>query len=128
MLGEDVIMHGSYVREEFPKLVSTIKPAYIGIFSIWPETYRHVLSEAWSCGIPCIVSDIGTLRERAMLHGGCIRADLSDPEKTYKEILDISFSDKYQTLCNEVQSANIHSIDMMGTEYVSLYHRILGGY
>ncbi len=122
-----VIYHGKYVREDFAKLVSEIKPAYVGIFSIWPETYCHVLTEAWSCGIPCIVSDIGTLRERALKNGGCIRADLSAPQKTYEQILEISFSNKYRELCNEVQCADVHSIARMGTDYIALYHKIISG-
>lgn len=121
-----VVVHGKYIREDFVKLVSEIKPAYIGIFSIWPETYCHVLTEAWSCGVPCIVSDIGTLKERAEAHGGCIRADLNAPEKTLREIIDISSSwEKYQKLCSEVQKADIHSIDRMGTEYLTLYHKVV---
>lgn len=120
-----IIIHGKYVREDFARLVSEIKPAYIGIFSIWPETYCHVLTEAWSCGVPCIVSDIGTLKERAEAQGGCIRADLNAPEETYREIVEISSSpEKYQRLCDEVQKVSIHSIDRMGTEYLALYYRI----
>ena len=58
-----VINHGPYQREEFIDKVKKIKPNFIGVISIWPETYCHTLTEAWSCGIPAIVSDIGTLRE-----------------------------------------------------------------
>ena len=122
-----VIKHGKYVREEFDKLIAQIKPAYVGVFSIWPETYCHIVTEAWSCGIPCIVSDIGTLKERALKNGGCVRADLSDPKKAYRNILDISFSDEYNQLCEQVQNADIHSIERMGTEYAALYHKVLYG-
>ncbi|MCM1523277.1 MAG: glycosyltransferase [Ruminococcus sp.] len=122
---DKIIYHGKYVREDFVRLVNEIAPAYIGIFSIWPETYCHVLTEAWSCGVPCIVSDIGTLKERADAQGGCIKADLDDVEKTYKEIIDISFSEKYFELCEQVQKADIHSIERMGTEYLALYDKII---
>ena len=62
---EDVgIYHGKYKNEEFCETVNKIKPSFIGIFSICPETYCHVLTEAWSCGIAVLATNIGALKDR----------------------------------------------------------------
>jgi glycosyltransferase involved in cell wall biosynthesis len=117
--------YGKYIREDFYLYVRKIKPSYIGIFSIWPETYCHVLTEAWSCGIPCVVSDIGTLHERAV-KGGAILADLDAPKDVYQKILTISYDEAlYRHLCQEVQNQNIRSISEMGDDYRLIYQSIL---
>lgn len=120
-----VIYHGVYKREEFHEEVKKIEPAYIGIFSIWPETYCHVLTESWSCGLPAIISDIGTLRERGIKNGGCILADLDNPARTCKEIIEKSFNkEKYRKLCDEALLAKYRTVEEMGNDYVQLYQRI----
>ena len=70
LLENNVINHGSYERNEFPVLIRKIKPHFIGVFSITPETYCHVISEAWACGVPVLVNNIGTLSERLNLNKG----------------------------------------------------------
>lgn len=116
-----VIYHGSYIREDFNKYVEKIGPAYIGILSIWPETYCHVLTEAWSCGMPCIISDIGVLKERGERHG-CILADLSDVQKTYDKILEVSSDPaKYDLLCREAMEAKYKTVEEMGELYKTIY-------
>ncbi|MDD3984506.1 MAG: hypothetical protein PHY59_01120 [Methanobacterium sp.] len=51
-------------------MVNKIKPSFIGIFSICPETYSHTLTEAWTCGIPVLATEIGALKERIIKNGG----------------------------------------------------------
>ncbi len=124
-LKKHVIYYGKYIRDDFNSYVEKIKPSYIGVFSMWPETYCHVLSEAWSCGIPCIVSDIGTLHERAM-KGGAIFADLDSPEVTYERIINNAYDQNaYNQLCNEVQEQKLRSIDDMGNDYLHIYRNFL---
>lgn len=64
------ICHGTYKRDEFDLIVEKIKPHVGGVFSIWPETYSHTLTELWSCGIPVITSSYGATGERLNEHGG----------------------------------------------------------
>ena len=64
------IYHGKYKNEEFCEIVNKIKPSFIGIFSICPETYCHVLTEAWSCGIPVLAPKISALKDRIEENGG----------------------------------------------------------
>ncbi len=56
--------HGPYTRDDFASKVSMIRPHIGGIFSIWPETYCHTLTELWSCGIPVIGFNYGAVAER----------------------------------------------------------------
>jgi glycosyltransferase involved in cell wall biosynthesis len=117
--------YGKFIRDDFNSYVQKIRPSYVGIFSVWPETYCHVLTEAWSCGLPCIVSDIGTLRERAE-NGGAILADLSSPKDAYQKILSYSYDENlYEKLCQEVQLKKIRSIADMGDDYIEVYRNSL---
>lgn len=58
------IHHGKYDRASFASKVREIAPHMGAIFSIWPETYCHTLTEMWSCGIPVIAFDIGAVGDR----------------------------------------------------------------
>ncbi|MGB6087414.1 glycosyltransferase family 2 protein, partial [Parvibaculum sp.] len=63
-LPTDVISHGVYAREKFADRIREIRPHIGGVFSIWPETYCHTLTELWSCGIPVIAFDYGAVGDR----------------------------------------------------------------
>lgn len=65
-----IVMHGSYEREEFSRRVEPISPDIGAIFSIWPETYCHTLTEMWAAGLPVVGFDIGAVGERLRQHGG----------------------------------------------------------
>lgn len=117
--------YGKYLRDDFKDYVANIKPSFVGIFSIWPETYCHIISEAFSCGVPCIVSDIGTLRERG-LKGGCIFADLDNPTTTYQQICTVSANaDSYNKLVQEALKQNIRTVSDMGIDYLNLYNSLI---
>lgn len=58
------IDHGTYQRSEFARLVQKIRPHIGAVFSIWPETYCHTLTEMWSCGLPVAGLDFGAVTER----------------------------------------------------------------
>lgn len=58
------IHHGTYQRSDFAHLVQEIRPHIGVVFSIWPETYCHTLTEMWSCGLPVAALDFGAVAER----------------------------------------------------------------
>jgi glycosyltransferase involved in cell wall biosynthesis len=119
------VMHGSYERGEFNDRVREIAPSFIGIFSIWPETYCHTLTEAWAAGVPVLVSDIGTLRERVNSHGGGWLLDHEDPQGSYKRIVEIA--DEPATYAFELERADLHgikSVKEMSDDYEELYEDI----
>lgn len=114
--------HGSYKREEFYNKILEIKPSFIGIFSIWPESFCHTLTEAWSCGIPVLGSNVGVVKERILKNNGGWIIDVNDAEKTYKLILDISRNlDEYNRIANNLRNMNFKSISEMAEEYAEIY-------
>jgi glycosyltransferase involved in cell wall biosynthesis len=122
------VSHGTYARGEFADRVREISPSFIGIFSIWPETYCHTLTEAWAVGVPVLASDIGTLRERVEAHGGGWLIDFEDPKGSYERILEIAGDSTSYT--RELRRADLHGIRStreMSDDYQNLYEAVLGG-
>jgi GT2 family glycosyltransferase/glycosyltransferase involved in cell wall biosynthesis len=68
-LPANVIIHGAYARGEFAEKAKAIAPHIGGVFSIWPETYCHTLTELWASGIPVIGFDYGAVGERVRESG-----------------------------------------------------------
>lgn len=65
-----VVLHGPYERDDLPAIVRGIGPHLGAVFSIWPETYCHTLTEMWACGVPVAAFDLGAVGERIRAHGG----------------------------------------------------------
>ena len=121
-LKEVGIYHGPYKNEDFCEIVSKIKPSFIGIFSICPETYCHVLTEAWSCGIPVLATKMGALEERIGKNGGGWFLDHENPLKSYNKILQIVDSpEEYFKVVEDVSNIKIKSKKEMANEYESIY-------
>jgi GT2 family glycosyltransferase len=77
--GPGIFLHGSYARDDFHHHVETIKPHIGAIFSRWPETYCHTLTEMWACGLPVFGTDIGAVGERILRHRAGWLHGLTDP-------------------------------------------------
>jgi len=116
------IQHGPYLREDYADLVATIAPHFIGLFSIWAETYSHTLTEAWALGIPVIASDLGALGERVRAHGGGWLVDVTDATAAYGTILHAASNPLvYARVVTEARSAPIRSVREMKEDYEALY-------
>jgi GT2 family glycosyltransferase/glycosyltransferase involved in cell wall biosynthesis len=63
---DGLVHHGEYERDDFINRVKELAPRmHIGaIFSIWPETYCHTLTELWAAGLPVLGIDYGAIGER----------------------------------------------------------------
>lgn len=117
--------HGRYKRSDFCKIVKKVRPSFIGILSINPETYVHTLSEAWSCGIPVLATRIGVLEERIKKNGGGWLLDF-DASSAYSEILRIANSpEEYIDVANEIKKITLKSTKEMSNEYLELYLKYL---
>ena len=125
-LEEIGIYHGRYKNEDFCHIVNKIKPSFIGIFSICPETYCHVLTEAWSCGIPVLATKMGALEERIEKNGGGWFLEHKSPLNAYNEIIRISeSSEEYLKVLEDVSEIKIKSKKEMVDEYESIYQKNL---
>ena len=116
------IDYGKYTREDLPHLIESIKPSFAGIFSVWPETYCHTLSEVWAYGLPAFVSNIGVLRERVLKNKGGWLVDFNDPQGAYKKIMEIA-GDKYEykRVKERVKRIKLRTIDEMSLDYRAMY-------
>jgi GT2 family glycosyltransferase/glycosyltransferase involved in cell wall biosynthesis len=120
------VVHGRYERDRLPELVSQIRPSFVGIFSVWPETYSHTLSEAWSMGIPVIASHLGATGERIRAHGGGVVVDTTNPAATLRAILEAARPELYGGLRASALVSNMRTLAEMGDAYVELYRKALG--
>ena len=118
--------HGTYLREELFDRIKKIKPSFIGIFSIVPETFSHTLSEAWACGVPVLASDMGALKGRIDKNGGGWYFDIDNPQKVYDEIIRIcNDENEYLKVKEQTIGIKIDSISEMGEKYKRLYNNEL---
>ena len=120
------VMHGTYRREEFAAKMRAIRPAFVGIFSIWPETYSHTLSEAWAAGLPALVTDLGAPKERVERHGGGWIVPHGNPAAAYERIVDICDDPgEYRRVANTVGLSGVRSRAEMAADYDRLYRSTL---
>lgn len=120
------IHHGPYLRENLFEEIKKINPSFIGIFSIWPETYCHTLTEAWASGIPVLSTKIGVLEERMENTGGGWFIDHNSIKETYDLILQIASNEsEYMSKQKMAKDIKFKSIQKMGDEYIGIYKDLL---
>lgn len=120
------LRHGEYERESFGALMREIDPDFIGLFSIWPETYSHTLTEAWALGVPVLSTNIGAIADRISEHGGGRLFELSDPS----QIVQFLVSEARALLADKPVERAVaepsfrRSAKTMAEEYRALYESI----
>lgn len=123
---EEGIDHGNYNREDFNKIIKEINPSFIGIFSIWPETYCYTLNESWNMGVPVIATDIGALHDRIINNETGWLVDPTKPKLLYDTILKLSKDTvSYEHVLENIQDIKIKTVNNMVSEYKSIYKTIL---
>lgn len=118
--------HGRYERDQLAARLAKIRPAFVGIFSIWAETYSHTLSEAWAAGVPVIATGLGALRERLEYHGGGWLIDPGDPRAAVELALDVADDPTtYERARAAARASNVRTVKEMAGDYSALYRRVL---
>jgi GT2 family glycosyltransferase/glycosyltransferase involved in cell wall biosynthesis len=120
------ISHGPYDRANIQQLLAEIAPSYAVVASVWPETYCHTLTEAWLGGLPVFASDLGTLRERILAHGGGWLVPPGDPDAWFEQMSAVT-ADAAQWWARraEVRAMRLPTIDTMARSYRELYGELL---
>ena len=120
------ISHGKYDNNELINYIEQIKPSFIGIFTLTGESYCYSLSEAWSFGIPVLVSKLGALKERVLKNGGGWFIDVNNIQKSYNEILRIiKHPDEYESKLEEIENISLISTESMSNNYVEIYNKLI---
>ena len=118
--------HGRYQREELARRISEIQPNAIAIFSIWPETYCHTLSEAWQLGVPALGSIFGAVGERINRHGGGWAVDCDDPASILALIRRIkTHPEEWEEARLSASARNLRSTRAMAVDYIEIYKQRL---
>ncbi len=125
------ILHGTYNRSDFDQWMQKIRPHCVGIFSIWPETYCHTLTESWASGVPVVAINKGAVGERISRHGCGWLIDEVDPEVIYSKLLTIAndvegYIEKISHLHKwQLTYARQNNIATMAAQYHELYQQVI---
>lgn len=119
-------VHGPYDRDDVHRRLRSIRPHFVGLFSIWPETYCHTLTEAWSASVPVVASHLGALGERVRQHGGGWVVDIDDPEGAYQTIVSAADDpQEYERAARRATAQDLPSTRDMAMQYSSLYTSLI---
>lgn len=129
-----LVRHGRYERKDFGARVAAIRPHFGAIFSIWPETYCHTLTELWAAGVPVIAMDMGAVGERIREHGGGWLLTDVDPERVYEHLVRLSRDvASHAARLREVDvwqrgHGREHDTRAMARGYASIYRELLSAH
>lgn len=124
---KNFISIGVYEREELPRLFRKYEIDLVCILSVWAETFSYTVSEAISCKVPVLVTDIGALGERvrAMDCGWVVPKDATGKEILNK--IDAIRRDKkqYQKKLKNIQKTQLRSVNEMCDLYDQEYQNVI---
>ncbi|WP_335949759.1 glycosyltransferase [Salipiger bermudensis] len=127
------ISHGRYERDQLNELIRRISPHLGAIFSIWPETYSHTVTEMWAAGLPVVAGALGATGERIGRHGGGWALEDMSAEAVMAHLRHLARSpDEIRARCAEVDSwqdgyGHHYSLGIMAERYKHIYRRTLAG-
>lgn len=130
-LDSGITFHGPYKREDFAKHMHRIRPHFVGLFSLWPETFCHTLTEAWASGVPVLATSFGALQERVQNAGAGLLLPSTDPAQVYDFLLEFRKDwSKYEALQKALSSWQQHTapsrtIRSMAESYMAIYKEIM---
>ncbi|HSQ36458.1 MAG TPA: glycosyltransferase, partial [Acidimicrobiia bacterium] len=119
-----VVLHGTYRREDLPRLLAEAGIDLVLLLSPWAETYSYTLSEAWRLGLPVAGSNLGAIGERIRAHGGGVTVDPWDPSAVAETLRGL-LADP-ETLARLSREAadigrSLPTLEDMGDAYARLY-------
>jgi len=127
------IEHGFYDRENVIELIKDINPDFVCLFSIWPETFCHTLTESWVAGYPVITFGFGAIEERIDKYGGGCIIRMDSIQNIESDLFSVcgdeqAYGEMQKDILhwqNEIQSSG--SIKNMAESYREVYKSILYG-
>lgn len=131
-LRKSVVDHGTYHRNDFSNIVAKIRPHIGAVFSVWPETYCHTLTEMWSCGVPVAGVDFGAVAERIRASDAGWIIDHTDTDNLWNNLLSQlqeagSIQRRRAAVLGWQRNEGLYSTtQLMGAHYFLIYGTILG--
>lgn len=129
-LSSKLILHGEYEREQLKDIIASIEPSFGGVFSIWPETWCHTVTELLSCGVPLFTFGLGAIEERVRRDnlGWILRSN--KPIDLAKKLSDTSFNAEWEDKVLNVlkwqggEGVKLSS-DHMAAQYLDIYKNLI---
>lgn len=129
-LSSKLILHGEYERDQLKDIIANIEPSFGGVFSIWPETWCHTITELLSCGVPFFTFGLGAIEERVRRgnFGWILRSN--KPIDLVSKLSDTSFSTEWEDKKvsvlewqkGEGQTLTSHK---MASQYLNIYKNLI---
>lgn len=122
----NIYVYGRF--KDYREIASVLQGVDLVINPSLCETFSYTLSEAWSAGIPVLVSNMGAMKERVERTGGGWCVDVSDVKEVEKKIVDIiSSPEDYRRKKEAARRIELKSVDATQAEYKELYARLISG-
>jgi glycosyltransferase involved in cell wall biosynthesis len=128
--GVDVVRHGLYARDDLGSLMRAANIHIGGVFSVWPETYCHTLTELWASGLPVVGFDSGAVGERIAASGAGWLFDDPTPESLFDLLLHVAGSEAERTARIDAVArwqetiGRHHGTARMGDRYRAVYETV----
>lgn len=123
------VHHGTYRREDFQKEVLKINADIAAIFSIWPETFCHTLTESWASGLPVFAIDLGAVGDRIRETGaGWLLPNTQEASEVLEFLLKLrgdtqNYKKAFEALADwQAQISNLDGDRAMRNSYLNLYN------
>ena len=120
---DNVFFSGVYQKDDICDLLQASRIDVALILPVWAETFCYTLSEAWSCGIPVIGTDLGAVGERIRQTGaGWLTApDASGDD--IRKLLEHIRNHPEELAGKRKKAARIpeRSVEAMNADYLGLY-------
>ena len=129
-LSSKLILHGEYERDQLKDIIANIEPSFGGVFSIWPETWCHTVTELLSCGVPLFTFGMGAIEERVRSgnFGWILRSN--KPIDLASKLSDTSFSMEWEDkVFNVLKWQNGEGLTLtshyMASQYLNIYKNLI---
>lgn len=127
----NVYIHGEYDRSDFVEKANIIDADIGAIFSIWPETYCHTLTELFAAGLPVLGFDIGAVGSRITESNVGWKVEVNNLEQTALKLeqlhsnpQQISAFSRNLRIWQETTGAS-RSCAWMAEKYIEIYKGLI---
>ena len=123
----NVFFSGVYQKDDIFDLLRAGAIDAAVVMPVWAETFCYTLSEAWSCGIPVIGTDIGAVGERIKDTGAgwILPADASGDDVIALIRHILAHPGELEEKKRRAEACRVRSIEDMNREYRRLYESFL---